>query len=133
MALIKNSIQTELPTIEESKPTIKPTIKAPIPTIKPAILSLEQEFPEISASLWQTIYELGKHTQPDGIKSIIFDLCGIRPFAAEELARILNRNKGWVRTSYLRPMIREGNIEYVNPDHPRQQGQAYRAVKKGKK
>ena len=132
MALIKNSIQTELPTIEESKPTIKPAIKAPIPTIKPAILSLEQEFPEIPASLWQTIYELGKHTQPEGIKSIIFDLCGIRPFAAEELARILNRNKGWVRTSYLRPMLREGKIEYVNPDHPRQQGQAYRAVKKGK-
>ena len=123
---------TELPIVEESKPTIKPTIKEPIPTIKPVIKSLECEFPEIPASLWQIIYELGKHTQPESIKSVIFDLCSIRPFAAEELAKILTRNKGWVRTSYLRPMIREGKIEYVNPDHPRQQGQAYRAVKKGK-
>ena len=65
-------------------------------------------------------------------KSVIFDLCGIRPFAAEELAKILNRNKGWVRTSYLRPKLREGKIEYVNPDHPRQQGQAYRSIEKGK-
>lgn len=132
MALFKNSIQTELPTIKESKPTIKPAIKEPIPTINPSLNSLECEFPEIPTSLWKNIYDLGKHTQPEGIKSVIFDLCGIRPFSAEELAKILNRNKGWVRTSYLRPMIREGRIEYVNPDHPRQKGQAYRAVKNGK-
>jgi hypothetical protein len=61
-----------------------------MPTIKPAIKSLEQEFPEIPASLWQIIYGLGKHTQPEGIKSVIFDLCSIRPFAAEELAKIFN-------------------------------------------
>lgn len=130
MALIKNSIQTELPTIEESKPTIKPTIKELVPTIKPAMASLEKEFPEIPASLWQIIYGLGKHTQPECVKSVIFKICSIRQFTAEELAKILNRNKGWVRTSYLRPMLREGKIEYVNPDHPRLQGQAYRAVKK---
>ena len=69
--------------------------------------------PEIPAFLWQIIYGLGKHTQPEGIKSVIFDLCSIRPFAAEELAKTLTRNKGWVRTSYLRPMLREGKIEYV--------------------
>ncbi len=127
MALIK-SIQTELPTIEESKHTIKPIINKLVPTIKPVITSLEQEYPEIPASLWQIIYGLGKHTQPEWVKSVIFDICSIRPFTAEELAKILNRNKGWVRTSYLRPMLREGKIEFINPDHPRQQGQAYQAV-----
>lgn len=128
-AFIKELIQTQLPTIEDSKPTIKPTIEQQIPTIKPTI-ELELEYKEIPASLWKDIHQLGMHSQPERVQKIIFNLCSIRPFSSEELGIILNRNKGWIRNSYLRPMLREGRIEYINPDHPRQQGQAYRAVRK---
>ena len=53
------------------------------------------------------------------------------PTMADELAHILQRNKKWVKRSYLSLMIRNGILVYTIPDRPRHPNQAYRAKKQG--
>jgi ATP-dependent DNA helicase RecG len=85
----------------------------------------------IPTNLIAEIHGLGKRSPPADIQVVIERLCRIRPFTADELALILNRNKKWVKLSYLSPMIRDGTLEYTIPESSRHPNQAYTAAKRG--
>lgn len=73
---------------------------------------------------------LEKEAPPGKVQEVISHLCGIRSYTADELAEILNRNKKWVKRSYLIPMLRDGILEYAIPESPQHPKQAYHTKKK---
>ena len=57
---------------------------------------------------------------------IIVDMCAIHPLSIHELAALLNRSVPHMR-AILRPLIRQGRIQYLYPASPRSRRQRYTA------
>ena len=114
---------------EDSLPTMGgglPTMPGSLPTMLGLLPTLLDGLP---ADLLEEIRGLGQRSPPAHVKDLIARLCDIRAFTAEDLAKILQRNKKWVKRSYLAPMIRDGIIEYTIPENPQHPSQAYRTKK----
>lgn len=47
------------------------------------------------------------------------------PFFTGEIAQLVGRSKKWVSVSYLKPMIRDGQLEYIIPGEPSHPVQRY--------
>jgi ATP-dependent DNA helicase RecG len=62
------------------------------------------------------------------VKDLVASLCALRPWRAEELALLLQRNTEYVRQNYLRPMLKEERIAMTNPQDLNDPNQAYIAV-----
>jgi ATP-dependent DNA helicase RecG len=71
---------------------------------------------------------LGRRSPPHDVQAVVVDVCRQRPWSAEELALLLARNSRHVRTSYLRPLMRDGRLEMTRPEEPNDPQQAYRTV-----
>jgi ATP-dependent DNA helicase RecG len=118
-----------LPTMAESLPTMVeglPTMAESLPTMVEGLPTMLDGMP---ANLITEIRELGLRSPPSVIQAVVIHLCSIRPFTADELAQILQRNKKWVKSSYLVPLIRDGILEYTLPGSPKHPDQAYRTKK----
>ena len=74
---------------------------------------------------------LGRRHPPDEVRAVVVELCRLRPWRAEELATVLQRNVEHIRQNYLRPLLREQRIALTHPDEPNDPQQAYRAVDGG--
>ena len=84
-------------------------------------LSVDSE--AIPPDIAESIRMLGKRSSPQETRRVIVQICSVRPFSAGEIARLVGRSKRWVLSSYLNPMIRDGQLEYVIPgeqNHPEQ-------------
>ncbi len=70
---------------------------------------------------------LGKRGSHPQVRSVIRHLCAWKPLMAESIAVILGRNKDYLATTYLGPMVRDGELTYRFPDQPAHPQQAYEA------
>ncbi|WP_085317983.1 ATP-binding protein [Derxia lacustris] len=98
---------------------------APAGTEDNARQALLAELPGLIAA---RVGALGRRSPPDDVKAVIVDICRLRPWRAEELARLLRRNARHVGSSYLRPLLRDGLLEMTNPEGVNDPQQAYRAA-----
>ncbi len=69
---------------------------------------------------------LGERAGPAEIKALIRRLCAWRALRPSDLAAILRRDQEYIQKQYLRPMVREGALEFTKPD-PADPQQEYRA------
>jgi len=80
------------------------------------------------------ITALGKRVIGADLQAAIVALCRWKPLSLGELAAVLGRNRHYLLTTHLRPMIRDGRLSYVHPDQPAHPEQAYRVpAKRGRK
>ena len=79
----------------------------------------------IPPDIAKSIRMLGKRSSPQEVRRVIVQICSVRPFSAGEIARLVGRSKKWVSASYLKPMIRDGQLEYVIPGEPNHPEQKY--------
>ena len=85
----------------------------------------------VPAPLALRLGALGRRHPPDDVRAVVVELCRLRPWRAEELATVLQRNVEHIRQNYLRPLLREQRIALTHPDEPNDPQQAYRAVDGG--
>ena len=126
----KPTMDKSKPTMDKSKPTMdksKPTMEKSKPTMDKSKPTIADSFPPL---LIEPIKGLGRKSPPSRVQEIIARICVNRAYTADELAEILNRNKKWVKRSYLFPMIRDGILEYTIPENPKHPNQAYRTKKR---
>jgi ATP-dependent DNA helicase RecG len=77
---------------------------------------------------------LGRRAVGADLKQVVLALCAWQPLSVERLATILGRNRHYLLTTQLRPMIRDGDLVYVHPNQPAHPQQAYTVpAKRGKK
>ena len=99
-------------------------------TLKPEQLTLEL-FPAIKKeSLEDRLANIGKRTEPEEIKTLILELCKIKPRSSSELEFLLKRKRKYLLEQYLKPLTDEGLLEYTNPEKPNDPHQTYRTTQK---
>jgi ATP-dependent DNA helicase RecG len=82
----------------------------------------------ISGTLAAKVGALGQRHPPQAVRDVVFALCQVRAWRADELSTVLRRNPEVVRQNYLRPLMREGRLTMTHPQEPNDPQQAYRAV-----
>jgi ATP-dependent DNA helicase RecG len=85
--------------------------------------SLRQELP---ASLRVELDQLGQRSRkPDRFRSVLRQLCKLRPYSVRELSIITVRNSSYLQHQYLTPMVRAGLLKLKFPEEPNRPDQAY--------
>jgi len=83
---------------------------------------------KVSGALVARVSALGQRNSPQEVRDIVLELCAQRAWRAEELATLLRRNTEYVRSNYLRPLLRNGRLQMTNPRDVNDPQQAYRTV-----
>ena len=83
---------------------------------------------DLPGSMAARLGAIGQRHPPHEIQDLVVDLCALRPWTAEELSLVLQRNTEVVRQNYLRPLMREKRIRMTRPEEPNDPQQAYKAV-----
>lgn len=83
---------------------------------------------ELPGTLAARVGELGLRHPPERVRDLVVELCRRRPWRADELALLLQRNPESIRQNYLRPLLAQRRIAMTLPDTPHSPQQAYRSV-----
>lgn len=83
---------------------------------------------EIPGELAARVGSIGQRHPPEEVRHIVLELCRVRAWSAEEIARLLRRNTETVRQNYLRPLMRENRLAMTNPEEPNSPHQSYVSV-----
>ncbi|CAN5374875.1 hypothetical protein BH23GEM4_BH23GEM4_18420 [soil metagenome] len=134
-------------TLEPSMAAVKPSMVAGEPDMveqqpdmvrgKPAMVDLEATtlpipprqalYVALPEDLRLLVDGIGRHADEATMRQVIGWLCSWRSFPAEELATLVRRNPDYLKTRYLKPMVRSAELQYTIPDMPKHPNQAYRA------
>jgi len=127
----KPNLQTSnLPGLNSNLPSFNsnlPSLSSNLPSSTGQVSSLFASIPE---DLRLKIEKLRKKSDVEEVKSLIKDLCSLRPFRIQELSEILKRNPKYIKEVYLKNMIESGLLEYIFPYQSSHPQQAYRTTKK---
>ena len=89
-------------------------------------LSRESLMQELPASLRVELDQLGQRSRkPDRFRSVLSQLCKLRPYSVRELSIITARNSSYLQHQYLTPMVRERLLKLKFPEEPNRPDQAY--------
>lgn len=56
---------------------------------------------------------------------LIVNLCTIKPLSAREISNYLNRDLKWIKSKYISKLVKEGRINLLYPDNPKNPNQKY--------
>lgn len=115
-------LQSPASSLQPVMPTVQPVMLEAQPVMLDALAS------QVPPSLGEHITQLGGRPTPDALREVIRQLCAWRDLQPVELAAILGRNMRYLQESYLRPMLRDGELAHTIPDRPKHPRQAYRTV-----
>jgi ATP-dependent DNA helicase RecG len=68
-----------------------------------------------------------KRARPEQVRQAILALCAVEPLSLADLARLLGRVPASLQNHYLTPMLKEGVLGLLYPNHPNHPQQRYRA------
>ena len=86
---------------------------------------------ELPNELQHRLSLLGERENNDNvIKSLIIDLCRVKPMKREEIARYLKRNENYIKNKFLKQMIKDGTLHYTHPNMQNHPNQAYTAFER---
>lgn len=72
---------------------------------------------------------LGQRPRKERLRSVLVDLCSLRPHTAAELGELVGVRADKLVERHLSPMVGEGTLEWLHPDTPTHRDQAYRATR----
>lgn len=84
--------------------------------------------PGLPADLVRELSSMKARVSQPEMEDVVWRLCVWRPFSIDELARTLRRNRKYIATRLVTPMLRAGRMEMTLPDQPKHPQQTYRAV-----
>ena len=87
----------------------------------------------IPQALKEKIEALKGRSEPQEISQLILEVGEVTDFSATEIAALLKRNEKYVKSTYLRPLLDLGELEYTIPDMQRHPMQRYRIKKQQSK
>lgn len=106
---------SNLPSLGQNLPSSSTTLPSSAGQVASSL------FASIPEDLKSKIENLRKKSDIEEVKSLIKDLCSLRPFRIQELSGILKRNPKYIKEVYLKSMIESGILEYTFPhqsSHP---------------
>ena len=120
------SLSSELPPLSSE---LTP-LSSELPPLSSELPPLSSELPKLSAELLVQIESLGERSHDRGqLTRLILQLCQEQSYSTQELAQLLKRRAEYLLQSYLRPLIKTGELRYKFPDEPNHPQQAYCTTK----
>jgi ATP-dependent DNA helicase RecG len=107
------------------EPSGTPAASRPVATLPTGFQGNLQGLP---TELADAVRKLGQRASPASVRAVIRQLCSWRTLSSEQLSEILGRNQHHIISTHLRPMLRDGELEYLYPDQPAHPQQAYKAT-----
>jgi ATP-dependent DNA helicase RecG len=107
-----------------------PVFPGSTPSDKPlseGLPPLPEGVPPLPEGLTAQLHSLGHRAKPAAVRAVIAALCAHHPMRPADMGVILGRNAGYLRETYLTPMVEAGELEYTHPENPAHPQQAYRA------
>ncbi len=130
--LVGDLIQIPLPDVQSPGLGVQtPGVQPQSPGLISQSPGLESQPPGLSipADLVVAIAALGGRPAHSTVRVLIQRLCMVQPMRPIEIAEALGRTTDYIQRQYLRPMLRDGELEHSIPDQPAHPRQAYRTVK----
>ena len=128
-----SQLSLELPPLSSELPPLSselPPLSSELPPLSSELPPLSSELPKLSAELLVQIESLGERSHDRGqLTRLILQLCQEQSYSAQELAQLLKRRAEYLLQSYLRPLIKTGELRYKFPDEPNHPQQAYCTAK----
>ena len=84
-------------------------------------------FPE---NIQNRILDLKKWTPASEMKTLIIDMCTIKPLGLNEISVLLNRKPSSIRYQYINLLIKQGKLFYTIPEMLSHPNQKYTTKKK---
>jgi len=103
------------------------TIPASRPTSDGAILDTKLRMEEVPTKIRaraRTASLMARLDEPFA-RSVIYDLCKWRAMSAAEIADLLNKNRDYISSRYIAPMVVDGVLQYTIPEMPKHPDQRY--------
>ncbi|MCC6448589.1 MAG: putative DNA binding domain-containing protein [Chitinophagaceae bacterium] len=101
-------------------------LSTPPPVLSASPPDLEALIQPIVARISQL--NLREHN-PEKVKTIIQDLCALKPMKASEIASYFSKGENYIKRKYLREMIQDKQLTYLYPEMLNHPDQAYKAFK----
>jgi ATP-dependent DNA helicase RecG len=76
-------------------------------------------------ALARRLPEAGRNLKTPELRALIKDLCQWQALRTDELAQYLHRDKKYLRTKHLTPMVQAGDLVFLYPESPNHKWQAY--------
>ena len=94
-------------------------------TLNPVQLELGFPSDAISPDPQQRIQHLQGRNEPKEVRRLIIELCKLKPRSSDELAKVLDRNRNYLLDKHLNPLLKEGILQYTNPNSRNDPQQRY--------
>ncbi len=72
-----------------------------------------------------------KERDPELARRVVLRLCALEPRSTEELSTLLDRNRRYVLTDYVKPLLQAELLYRTHPETPKHQDQKYWAPRDG--
>lgn len=83
---------------------------------------------DLPADLTRRIQSLGQRVSQPDLAQLAVEICGHRPFSADELAATLGKNRKYLLDRVLTPLLRNGHLRHTIKGQPNHPDQAYTAT-----
>lgn len=120
--LLNPEVQPPEPTVRGG--AISPT---PSPVDRPLPTGFRGNLQGLPTELATAVRDLGLRASPADVREVIRKLCAWKTLSSVQLSEILGRNQHHLITTHLRPMLRDGELQYLYPNQPGHPQQAYKA------
>ena len=124
--------QTTTPRAQTTTPRVQTTTPPSVITTPPGVITTPQGVittPQgvittpLPSSLQTKIVKLKQREPPNVIRDLIVEVCAVRPFSKEELAKLLRRSEESI-IKYVTPMLKK-RLDYLYPMMVHHPAQAY--------
>ena len=105
-----------------------PTTYRQVGGLNPTTYAQKVGLGPLPKELAEEILSLKRRNPPQKLRNLIYKLCSWRPLSPIHLEGLLGKGRAYLVERHLRPMLRNGELEYIYPDNPAHPRQAYRAV-----
>lgn len=113
-------------------------LSAPVPDLSAPPLSVSTPpantstpaIERVSGDLKERIKLLGQRVNDTNVlREIIKEICAKEFFKSTEIAEILHKHEDYIKRKFLKPMILDGELQYLFPDMLNHPDQAYKTIK----
>lgn len=101
------------------------TMDSQQPTMESSLEKMKEDLP---IDLKIKLDNLGRRSDKEEVKEIIYELCMWRELAIREIASLIGRNEKYIKNEFIKELISEERINYTIPDMVRHPSQKYKAL-----
>jgi len=120
--------KNEQPTKTDGVSTMQdslPTKSGSLPTMGDGLSTMAESLP---SAMKVKIKNLGKRSNKEDIKEIIYELCRWSELSSKELSYLIGKSEKYIKNEFIKELMAEKKINYTIPDMVKHPNQKYKSI-----